>query len=116
MLIYKGEIRYTWQDEPIPPQEEGEKFQGSFEYWGKTRKACHKALDKKHEEVRELSKGEAQLARVYKVEVQVTPAKDVILNLLNGGGIQGNAYLSWEWLPDEKKTTEITLLRKDNET
>lgn len=94
--IYKAEMKFQWKEEPVPPEEESETYQGGFIVWTASRKEALEALHAEEKKVKEAEGGEVLEARIYKVDVKITPMKDVVINLLNKKGIEGKSHLAWE--------------------
>lgn len=105
VILYKVEMRFTYEEAPIPPDTEGEVLQDRFVAWTEKREEAKTSIEKKSKEVENKRRGKIETAILYRVEMSVTPLKEVILSLLNKNGMNGNASVVWELGTTTKQIT-----------
>ncbi len=106
--VYKAEMKFTWLEDPVPPEQEPTLCQGSWEWWfPKRTEALHAIHDKEQEMLTENDSVKIKAARIYKVQAKVTPQIDVLIALLNKQGIKGTATVCWQKLEDEGQDVMI---------
>lgn len=105
VIVYKVEMRFTYEETPIPPDVEGEVIQDRFVAWTERREEARVSIEKKSKEVQARRQGKIESAILYRVEMSVTPLKDVILSLLNKNGMKGKAAVVWELGTTTKEIT-----------
>lgn len=98
-------MRFTYEEAPIPPDVDGELIQDRFVAWTEKREDARNSIEKKSKEVQSKRQGAVKSAILYRVEMSVTPLKEVILSLLNKNGMKGEAQVVWELGTTAKQIT-----------
>lgn len=96
VIVFKAEMRYQYEEPVVPPDTEGQLMETGFEAWTEKRQQAKDAIEKQSKEVGAQHKGKVISARIYRVDVKVTPMRSVILSILNKQGVEGDAKLCWE--------------------
>jgi len=107
VIVYKSEMRFQWEEAPVPPDDQGEVYQGRSEHWAPKRSDAAAFIQTKTEEVEQEHNGEVMEALILRVNVKTTPVKDVILAILNKEGIDGDAHLCWQLNGTERLSIKI---------
>ncbi len=96
VIVFKAEMRYQYEEPAVPPDTEGQVMETGFEAWTEKRQQAKDAIETQSKDVSGQHKGKVISARIYRVDVKVTPMRSVILSILNKQGVEGDAKLIWE--------------------
>lgn len=95
VVVYKAEMRYQYEEPAVPPDTQGHVMETGFEAWTEKLQQARDAIDKQSKEVAGQHKGKVISAKIFRVDVKVTPMRAVILSILNKQGVEGDARLCW---------------------
>lgn len=105
--VYKAEVMFQYQEEAVPPDESGEVYKGRELRWTAKRSEAANFIETKSNEAKQQNEGKVLDAKIYRVDVKVTPMKEVMLKILNKEGVDGDAYVCWQLNGTNAKSIKI---------